>query len=214
MTQPSLPIQVDTRERGKIIKRLEALEGVTLQFTEMDVGDYLLPGDLIIERKSAVDLILSVVDQSIWDKVAKLRNQYTQVVYIIEGDLYTARFHQQALDIHRALARMVVAHGVSILPSPDADNSGMLIYLLGLAALQPSGGGDRIGKPSIRRDAQVFLLSGLPGIDNDKAETLLNHFGSARKALAAPAETLSTVEGISEETAEKIQQTLDYSLKG
>jgi ERCC4-type nuclease len=210
MNAPALHVRVDTRERGRIINRLEALPGVTLEWVEMDLGDYLLPGDLIIERKSATDLILSVVDRSLWDKVAKLRSQHERVVYIVEGDLYTARFHQQALDIHRALATMVVTHGVTLLPSPDADNSGMLIYLLGLAAAEGATTAERPGKPAIRRDAQLYLLASLPGIDADRAEALLRHFGSARAALAADADALAQVEGMDAERAARIAEVLEY----
>ena len=87
MSTPELNIRVDTRERGKIIQRLEGMEGVHLAFEEMDVGDYILPNDMAIERKSATDFILSVVDKTIWDKVAKLKSQHEQVVYIIEGPM-------------------------------------------------------------------------------------------------------------------------------
>ena len=210
MNAPALHIRVDTREKGRVIKRLEGLAGVTLEFAEMDVGDYLLPGDLVVERKSATDLILSVVDRSLWDKVAKLKSQHSRVVYIIEGDLYAARFHQQALDIHRALAAMVVGHGVSVLPSPDPDNSGMLIYLLGLASTQGEGATERPGKPTIRRDAQLYLLGALPGVDPDRAEALLRHFGTARKVLAADAGALAAVEGIDDECAARIAAVLEY----
>ena len=210
MNSPALHVRVDTREKGRIITRLESLAGVTLEFVEMDLGDYLLPGDLIIERKSATDLILSVVDRSLWDKVAKLRSQHEQVVYIVEGDLYTARFHQQALDIHRALAMMVVTHGVTILPSPDAENSGMLIYLLGLAAAEGIATAERPGKPTIRRDAQLYLLASLPGVDSDRAEALLRHFGSARAVLAADADALAAVEGMDIERASRITEVLEY----
>nr|WP_296750918.1 ERCC4 domain-containing protein [Thioalkalivibrio sp.] len=210
MNAPALHIRVDTRERGRIITRLEGLPGVTLESVEMDLGDYLLPGDLIVERKSATDLILSVVDRSLWDKVAKLRSQHERVVYIVEGDLYTARFHQQALDIHRALAMMVVTHGVTVLPSPDADNSGMLIYLLGLAAAEGAAATERPDKPTIRRDAQLYLLASLPGVDADRAEALLRHFGSARAVLAADADTLAQVEGMDAERAARIAEVLEY----
>ena len=210
MDTQELHIKVDTRERGKIIQRLEGLEGVRLESVEMDLGDYLLPGDVIVERKSATDLILSVVDKSLWDKVAKLKSQHERVVYIVEGDLYTARFHQQALDVHRALSMMVIEHGVSVLPSPDADNSGMLVYLLGLTSLKGPESGDRPGKPTIRRDAQLYLLASLPNIDPDRAQALLRRFGSARKALAADAASLAEVEGIDRETAERIVDVLDH----
>lgn len=136
MSAPALHLRVDTRERGTIISRLEQNEGVSLEFVELEVGDYILPNGVAIERKSATDLILSVVDGSLWEKVDKLKQVSTKVIYIVEGDLYTARFHQQALDIHRALAHMVIRQNIAVLPSSDPGNSAMLVYLMGLAALE------------------------------------------------------------------------------
>jgi len=210
MSEPQLQIRVDTRERGKIIQRLEGIEGLEMAFEEMDVGDYVLPGDLVVERKSGTDLILSVIDQSLWDKVAKLKSQHEQVVYIVEGDLFTARFHQQALDVHRALAHMIAVQGVSLVPSPDAENSAMLIYLMGMARQEGASALDRVAKPSKRRDAQVYLLTALPGIDAEQAEALLKHFKSARSVMAASPEALQEVEGIDPELAGRIAEVLDF----
>ena len=210
MSTPELNIRVDTRERGKIIQRLEGMEGVHLAFEEMDVGDYILPNDMAIERKSATDFILSVVDKTIWDKVAKLKSQHEQVVYIIEGDVYTARFHQKALDIHRAFAHMITDQGVSLLPSPDAENSAMLIYLLGLAGLPNAASPERAAKPPKRREAALHILSALPGIDADRAEALFKRFKGARGALNATSAELQTVEGIDAATAERIVEVLEF----
>jgi len=129
-----LRIRVDHRERGKILKHLEEAEGVRLEMAELEFGDYVLPNNVVVERKSATDFILSVVDEGLWVNIQGLEQTYSRIVYIIEGDPYVARFHQKALDVHRAFARMVIKHGIAVLPSADADHTAMLIYLMGLAA--------------------------------------------------------------------------------
>jgi len=211
MSTPELPIRVDTRERGKIIQRLEGMEGVQLSFEEMDVGDYILPDGLAVERKSGTDFILSVVDKSIWDKVAKLKSQYDRVVYIIEGDVYTARFHQKALDVHQAFAHLLVRQGVSVLPSPDPENSAMLVYLLGLAGHPEGPAPERQAKPTKRREALLHVLAALPNVDEERAKALLKHFKSARGVFNAGVEELQAVEGIDEPTAQRIVDVLEFS---
>ncbi len=129
-------IQADRRERGRILKRLEEAEGVQLEMVDLEFGDYLLPNKIVVERKSATDFILSVVDEGLWVNIEHLERLYARIVYIIEGDPYVARFHQKALDVHRAFARMVVQHNISVLPSADPDHSAMLIYLMGLVVLE------------------------------------------------------------------------------
>jgi ERCC4-type nuclease len=212
MSETPLQIVADTRESGKIIRKLESLEGLSMERRELDVGDYLLPNGVVIERKSATDLILSVVDESLWDKVSKLAASYEQVIYIVEGDLYTARFHQKALDIHRALADMIVHRGVSVLPSPDGENSAMLVYLMAQQAAARGAKDQRGNAPTIRRDAQLYILEGLPGIDADRAEALIKRFKNARRALSADAAALAEVEGIDPAAAERIVEVLDYGL--
>jgi DNA excision repair protein ERCC-4/Fanconi anemia group M protein len=212
MSEASVAIVADTREPAKVMQKLESLQGVSLERRELDVGDYVLPGGAVIERKSATDLILSVVDQSLWDKVSKLRASYERVVYIVEGDLYTARFHQKALDIHRALADMVIHRGVSVLPSPDGDNSAMLIYLMALQAAAETDKGQRTNKPTIRRDAQLYILEGLPGIDADRAEALLRRFKSAGRVMQADVAALAEVEGVDEATAARIVEVVNFGV--
>lgn len=141
MSGTQFSIQADRRERGRILKRLEESEGVRLEMVDLEFGDYVLPNNIIVERKSATDFILSVVDEGLWVNIENLERLYAQIVYIIEGDPYVARFHQKALDVHRAFARMVVGHGISVLPSADADHSAMLIYLMGLSALEEAAPG-------------------------------------------------------------------------
>lgn len=135
-------IRVDGRERGKIIARLESLEGVQLEIEDMEHGDYILPNGVVVERKSATDFILSVVDEEIWAHAEALAHTFPKVVYIIEGDPYVARFHQKALDVHRAFARLILEYNVAVIPSSDADNTAMMIFLLAQGPLSyrgPSG---------------------------------------------------------------------------
>ncbi|WP_018949697.1 ERCC4 domain-containing protein [Thioalkalivibrio sp. ALMg11] len=210
MENVHLPIRADRREQGKIIQRIERLEGVELEFTDLDVGDYLLPNGVVVERKSATDMVLSVVDKTLWESAAKLKANYQQVVYIVEGDLYEPRFHQQALDIHRALAHLTIALGISVLPSSDADNSGMLIYLLGLNAQIEPDPSDRPTKPDTRRKAAEFIVSGLPGVEADQARDLLRDIGSVRDIINADAATLAQADGLDAERAERIESVVTY----
>ncbi|MHB1513884.1 MAG: ERCC4 domain-containing protein [Acidiferrobacter sp.] len=139
MSNQELIIRVDARERGKIIARLESLEGVKLEIEDLEHGDYILPNGVVVERKSATDFILSVVDEGVWAHVEALAQTFHKVVYIIEGDPYVARFHQKALDVHRAFARMILEYNVAVIPSSDADNTAMMVFLLAQGELSRNG---------------------------------------------------------------------------
>lgn len=189
MTQ-DVHIVADARERGKIVKALEALPGVTLETRELDCGDYVLGDGVVVERKSATDFILSIVDKSLPEKVGKLKAQYARPVYIVEGDLFNMRFHQKAFDVHGALAYLGVSQRVPVVSSPDADQSAMLIYLMAAEAQAAPHTRARLNTPEVLHEAQRYALEGFPGIDADRADTLLAHFGSVAAVLNASAEAL------------------------
>ena len=54
-------IIADSREPRYIINSLKA-NGINVTRDFLEIGDYLLPGDTVIERKSASDFILSIRD--------------------------------------------------------------------------------------------------------------------------------------------------------
>lgn len=202
---------IDKRERGKITEALEALPGVSLEFAELDVGDYVLGNGVVVERKSATDFILSVVDKTLYEKAGKLKAMYPRVVYLVEGDLYNMRFHQKAFDVHRALAFLSVTQDVPVIPSPDPEQTAMLIYLMAQDAQHALGQpiSTRVNKPKLRAEAQVYLVEGLPGVDAERAETLLRHFKTAAKVFAADAESLQAAGGVDADSAARMRAVLD-----
>jgi len=210
-TEKKVRILADTRERGKIIEKLQALPGVTLEFAEQECGDYVLGNGVVVERKSATDFILSIVDKTLLADVGKLRAVHGRPVYVVEGDLFTMRFHQKAFDVHMALAHLAVVQGIPVIASPDVEQSAMLIYLMAVdaqhnLAARPNM---RLAKPGVRSEAQQFLVEGLPGVDADRAERLLSRFGGAMRVFGASAEALAEVDGISSEMAARIRAVLD-----
>jgi len=60
-------------------------------------------------------------------------------------------------------------------------------------------------RPKNKRRRQVYILQRLPGVGRDRAERLLNVFGSVEAVMTAGIEDLQVVEGIGRKTAEKIK---------
>ncbi len=202
-------------EKGPIIQKLEQIPGVELEFAELAVGDYLLDHGLVVERKSATDFILSVVDKRLPDEVGKLTAEHARPVYVIEGDLYEPRFHQKAFDVHLALSWMSVLHGIPVLPSRDAESSAVLVYAMAADAQHRLGqpASHRAGDPKARGEAQRYLVEGLPGVDAGGAEALLERFGTPAAVFAASVENLVAA-GLEEKAAQRIRRTLDSTWYG
>ena len=60
-------------------------------------------------------------------------------------------------------------------------------------------------RPKRRRNRQLFILQGLPGVGSARAERLLDTFGSIQAVFSADVESLAGVEGIGRKTAETIR---------
>lgn len=203
----------DLRERGKIIKTLEQIPGVSVEAQALDCGDYVLGNGVVVERKSATDFILSVVDGSLVDKATKLKAGYERPVYIVESgerDLFVPRFHQKAFDVHTALAYLSVLHRIPVLTSPDAEHTAMLIYFMAVDAQYHLGAnvGRRSNKPELVAEAQAYFLEGLPGIDGDRAEALLRHFGGVANLLRASAADIAAIAKLDADTAALLADVL------
>jgi DNA excision repair protein ERCC-4 len=64
-------------------------------------------------------------------------------------------------------------------------------------------------RPKRRRRLQLYMLEGLPGIGLEKADRLLNHFGSVQAIMNASREELQQVDGIGEKVAHSIRWILE-----
>lgn len=211
MSAVATQIKVAKRERGRILKHLDEVPNLELEMVDAEVGDYFLANGVVVERQSATDFILGVVDRSLVEKVGKLKANHERVVFVVEGDYYEARFHQKPLDVHMALSFLSLVQGVPVLWSRDVESSAMLIYCLAVDAQHNLDRTveTRVQSPVARREKLTYLMAGLPGIDSDKAEALLKHFRTPRAVFNADAAALAQVDGIDEQTAERLANLFD-----
>lgn len=211
----SLHIIVDTRElNGTLVKHWQAYSGnfpgLEQEPRELEYGDYVIGAGTIVERKSSTDFMLSVMDKKIFGSIAKLKAEFDQIIYIVEGDIFAPRFHSNPAALRDALAYMSAAEGVALIPSPDAQMSAELVYDM---AMYIQHGEDKVvsvrsGKPKDVRSSQQYLIESLPGISAERARELLRKFGSAAKVLAATDAELGA-SGLSPDTVTRIRKILD-----
>ncbi|HKL78352.1 MAG TPA: ERCC4 domain-containing protein [Gammaproteobacteria bacterium] len=208
-------IIADPGQQGRLADRIADLKGVTLDYEAMDCGHFQVGGGVVVEYKSGTDFILSVVEKELFETANRLRAHHDRPVFLVEGDYFTARFHQTPFDIHWAIGYLTSVLNIPVLYSPDGESSAVMVYTLAVSAQQDMASGEtlRIGQPDTRREAIRFLVEGLPGVDPDLARNLLRHFGTARAVFAAGRDELLAVEGMTEKTAGRISDVLD-SKKG
>jgi ERCC4-type nuclease len=135
--QRTITIKVDTREKNTgVVKfwneRPSQFPGLSIEFMEMDHGDYVIGNSTVIERKSTTDFMLSVMDKHLLDNLTALKKTFEQVIYIVEGDFYAPRFHSDPAKLQQAIAYMTVKENSPLVPSPGPQSTAELIYAMAL----------------------------------------------------------------------------------
>lgn len=210
---PETFVTADAKHKGKVLQHLEKV-GAKLEVRDLAIGDFIVGEDAAVALKSGTDFILNVVDGSLLDNLNRLRADYSRVILIVEGDYFTARFHQTAFDVHKGVAKLTALE-IPVLYSAGPEHTGALIYYLAESIQhRPAHQDMRTNAPSIRFEAVQYLLEGLPGVGAETAERLYKHFGTALAVFNAGVEELMQVEGIDEAGAKKIRRILETKRPG
>jgi ERCC4-type nuclease len=76
------------------------------------------------------------------------------------------------------------------------------------------GGLQRHGyRPKNKGKRQLFILQGLPGVGPERADRLLDTFGSVEAVISAGSDELQAVDGIGKKVADKIRWAVSEEMK-
>lgn len=200
-------ITADTRERNSgVLEFLEAFADVRVEIAQLPVADFLLGGGVAVERKTARDLISSILDRRLFEQAEHLREHYTHPVLILEGDPLAVTSRVRPNAIRGALARLAVTGRMPVLPSADPEGTAALLVTLARQAHAERG---QERSPAKRRalsvtEWQEALVAGLPGVGPVLARRLLAHLGSFAALVQADVKQLREVDGIGPRKAETL----------
>lgn len=215
MTEQKFQITVDIREsRSGLTQQLEKSQIVSVQFAELAVGDFVLSEDVVVERKTAVDFIASIMDRRLFGQVAQMKATFSRPIVLIEGDVFSTRSAITPEALRGALSWLAVIEGISLVHTKTPADSASFIEVMARHA-QEGLGYDislRGSKPKDLKVLALFAIEGLPSIGPSNARKLLGHFGSAEGVFAATTEQLCEVKGVGRKTAEQIRELLSYKI--
>lgn len=205
-------IYCDMREsRSGIIEQLQKL-GVKVQVGELETGDYVLSGELVVERKTAVDFIASVLDGRLFNQVGKMRLNFSRPVFLIEGDVYQTRSAIAREAIDGALSFLVAIEGCTVLYVKDSNAAAGLLYRMAKHAQEGLGYevAFRRGKSAPGRGEALFMIEGTPGVGPTTAIKVLNRFRSVHAYINASIEDLRSISGLGPKKADRIHQAIHW----
>lgn len=202
---------VDDREPAEMVDLLRAVTNLKVEIASLETGDYLVPGKLVIERKTAADLVTSVIDESkrLFSQTDRVASSGMRGVLLLEGDIYR-QTNMKLPAIAGTLSYLAVIQGISVMETMSLKHSAYMIVKMvrhaveGLGyELQLRGSG-----PKDPAKAAAFVIEGIPGVSATTAKTLLAAFGSVAGLANANYEELLAVPGVGPKRAEQIFQTL------
>ena len=206
---------VDSRETNSGIPEMLRRSGVTFQTEEMAAGDYRI-GEILIERKTGVDLYQSIFDGRLFPQAEVLCQLAERPFLLIEGDIRAARSNMGEDALPGAVSALSIFWGVQVLWMPDAASTASLLRCMVRHSTEGLGYevALRVRKPKLaaRPDGALpqYLVEGLPGVGAETARALLRHFGNAKSVFAAAPEELRKCPGIGPKTATSISEALQF----
>jgi DNA excision repair protein ERCC-4 len=210
-------IVVDDRERASgILERLRSYSDVRLRVDRLATGDYIVNNSVVFERKVAADFAASLVDARLFFQARRLVNQSFRGAFIIEGD--TADWNKLCVRreaLRGALLTLSLVFNLPVFRSRDMNETSRLLVYAGrqFARLQHVRASRyRVYKSRRKRTRQLRVLAALPGVGRDRAERLLNHFGSIQTCLTASVVELQEVPTIGPKIAKAIHDLVEQRI--
>lgn len=204
-------VVIDKREEKSGIPKMLSKLGVSLRYELLEVGDYLLPGDILIERKEVGDFLSSLLDGRLFDQVFNLVRVSENPTILIEGDLskILMKFENRAA-IWGAIASLGYDFKLTLFYTPSPEETANLIATISKRSpkkeeyhLKPKR------KKADLRELQLSIVASLPGVGVVRARKLLENLGTVRAVFNADAGQLSRFGGIPYEISLKIFKLLN-----
>ncbi len=204
-------ITVDDREQHSGVVQCLKAKRLSVEIQRLKYGDYHIRPGWGIERKTARDFNLSIVDGRLFKQVYHLKRVYSHPILIIEGNPFHTPIQIDPRAIRGAVLTTQTVWYLPVIHSRSVEDTGEILATLARYALNatddhlPRGG----YKPKRLKNRQIYLLCGLPGIGPTLARRLLERFKTVAAVTAADQDVLAQVDGIGLKTAENIRRLLD-----
>lgn len=193
-----LRVVVDTRELHSPVAHELSKLGVEIIPENLDIGDYILSGDVIVERKTLNDFVNSILDKRLFEQLKTMKQSYSTPVLLLEREEALQRaFNPDAL--YGAISSVLIDFAVPIIWSENAQTSAK--YLQTIARREQRERKKLIaiksGKvPPMPNEQLERVVGNLPDVDAVRAKRLLASYKNLERLFSASEEDLLKVAGI------------------
>lgn len=186
-------------------------EDFIIEVKKVPYGDYIINNSITIERKTAKDFLISIIDGRLFNQLSNLKKYSTNPILLIEGNPYKTGLNFENMAIKGALISTQAIWYIPVIFSRSKEDTVDIFMMISRqdeshTDVVPLRGGYR---PKRLKSKQLYLLQGLPQVGPMLAKRLIEHFKSVSKIMNASIEELTEVEGIGMVSAEKIREVLN-----
>ena len=181
----------------------------------LQVGDYIVAPETVVERKTISDLASSIFDGRLFDQCNRLKEHYKFPILLIEGDIdKMEELMENPFIIYGAISSVVIDFKIPVIPTPNALHTSKL--LISMCSRKDASKGPfikKIRKSNDLQKQQFSMLCSLPGVGEKTAMRMLEKFGTPINVLNSSIVELSKINGLGETRAKNIKKVLQSQNK-
>lgn len=196
---------------SKIPGILEDL-GIDVKRKQLETGDYIINNEIIVERKSKEDFILSIIQGRLFSQCARMKKSNKHVILLIEGNPYHTSHDIDRQAIKGALLSVSLCWQIPIVYSADNRDTAQMLIMAANQLLKENH--PNFKKPKHTKNYKkraIYFLQGMPTVGSVLAKVLLEKFGSVENVILADDESLKETEGFGKKKVQKIREFLSAS---
>ncbi|MCX8163317.1 MAG: helix-hairpin-helix domain-containing protein [Candidatus Micrarchaeota archaeon] len=205
-------IYIDSNE-PKIYQQILKELGAEVEQKKLDVGDFVLSENVVVERKTKADFISSIIDQRVFEQAKKMEN-YPIKLIVVEEDGTFERINKNAL--YGAYGCLVVDFKISLFFSKSPTQTCQILY--SIAKYEQVSKKFQFRQNPIKKGRdlaqnQLALVESLPAIGSKIAKELLKTFKTPIDIFFATEKELEKVKLVGKERAKQLRNVLDSVYK-
>lgn len=207
----------DFREKDSNVPSLLSKLNVNVTYKNLTVGDYILPNNLAVERKSVDDFLSSMLSGRLFEQAYRLAEAYPIPIFVIEGGLQNIlETFSKPKAVWGALASLSIRYSIHLFFTSNIQQTAELLSVLAHQSLK-----QKPVEPIIRErrkirslgEFQLHVVSSLPGVGLKLADRMLKKFKTVRGIFQASKNELFFVKGLAKSKIDKICELLDTPYK-
>ena len=174
---PTVCVYVDTRESRSIIACLEKL-GADVQIEQLEVGDFVLSEDVVVERKTIDDYVRSMMDNRLFSQIIAMKEKYPKPLLIVQGRRKKGASIGLAA-FYSSLASALTDFYIPVYTSENDEETAAILYCIAKREQEEGKKAVRVRegrKPPTIPEIQKYVVAGVHGIDAVLADRLLKRF--------------------------------------